>query len=149
MYVISQHMYHLNGSKVKDMLKSSAATEMFLISKQTLQEDIKTLTGRLARPAGVELFVLFIYRSLSLSSLMCSFCPPSSSVKTSLRKSMTITMRRSRTLWRWATNTSWLLGTFLWLTSHALHLLKCFFCCVTSLLTNSVMGLFRAYSLVQ
>ncbi len=47
------------------MLKSSAATEMFLISKQTLPEDIKALALRLARPAGVELFVLCIDRSLS------------------------------------------------------------------------------------
>lgn len=53
------------------MLKSSAATEMCLISKQTLPEDIKALALRLARPA----VICALYRSLSLSSLMCSFVP--------------------------------------------------------------------------
>lgn len=55
-------MYHLNGSKVKDMLKSSAATEMFLISKQTLQEDISGPS----RTSGRGRVICALYLSLSL-----------------------------------------------------------------------------------
>ncbi len=154
MYVISQHMYHLNGSKVKDMFKSSAATEMFLISKQTLQEDIKTLTGHLARPAGVELFVLFIYRSLSLLPNVLFLSPfqlcedlfekindhnneeISYSVEVSNKHIMTPRYIPVTPFTR----------------SPSVEMLCHLFSCVTSLLINSamgLMGLFRACSLVQ